>query len=495
MDGLPADLGGRPIRLEAGQLRSERSARVKRSEAGPVRAEAAAALIFDPEASAFVWANAAGLALFGVKSIARLSQDRLDRALPAASRLIAFAANEDEALAEMALDFWTPRGPVRIEAVVERLVLSRERVGVLIRAGGVAIDRRRAETILKSVPPAPPPELKAVESVETEPPLTGFPEIEARCRHSLEISQEDAETLREIARMIRQGEASPLPDVSSIDPYLADEPYEAHSEQALCAPLEMREERALPAPGGTKAATAPASPATSAQDIPSLDFASDAMRLIAEVAHELRTPLTAVRGYGELIAGRPQDTQVAERAGHIVRAADHALALITDILDARLLSTGKSELVFTDVDLSHELVETAAMLAPQARATDVAIEVAPKEAVPKVVADARRVRQVLLNVTGNAIKFTSARGSVRLSTHYTAEGAVEVLVSDTGRGMAASEAAAHLGTPAARNRGGIGLPLSRALAEANGARLLIESHPGAGTTVRLVFPPSCVVPP
>lgn len=491
MDGLPADLGGRPIRLEAGQVRSERSARVRRSEAGPVRAEAAAALIFDPEASAFVWANAAGLALFGVKTLTRLSQDRLDRALPAASRLIAFAANEEEALAEMALDFWTPRGPVHVAAVVERLVLSRDRIGVLIRSGGVAIDKQRAEAILKSVPPAPP-ELRAVETVDPAPPLTGFPEIEAQCRHSLEISQEDAETLREIARMIRQGEGAQVPDAPSTEPDPADEPMPAQAEQPLSVPVE----RAMPEDGqGTVPVTVASAAMPPAQEIARLDFESDAMRLIAEVAHELRTPLTAVRGYGELIAERPQDAQVGVRAGHIVRAADHALALITDILDARLLSTGKAGLVFTDVDLGHELVEVAAMLAPQARAAEVAIEVVPAGAVPKVVADVRRVRQVLLNVTGNAIKFTSARGAVRLTTRYTVEGAVEVLVSDTGRGMAAGEVEAHLDASPSRRTRGIGLPLSRALAEANGARLLIDSHPGAGTTVRLVFPSSCVVPP
>lgn len=465
-------------------MRSERRAHARGSERGQVKAEAAAALIFDPEQCAFVWANAAGLSLFGVKSLARLSQDRLDRALPAASRLIAFADGEAEAPAEMALDFWTPRGPVHLTAVAERLALSRERVGVLIRAGGVVFDRQRAEAILRSVPPAAPPE-PPPESLEI-----ASPDIEAQCRHSLEISQEDAETLREIARMIRQGELSELPPASS-----AREPEGASRPPVVADHAPVPLEQATTPKIAPSVAQTVVGAAPSADAIPALDFESDTMRLLAEVAHELRTPLTAVRGYGELIAARPDDAKVADRARHIVSAADHALGLIADILDARRIAAGTAGLVFTDVDLCEELAAIATMVAPQASAAGVSIEVACPEGLPKVVADARRVRQVLLNVAGNAIKFTASGGRVRLSGRYAGDGAVEVLISDTGRGMAAGDAEALLQAPASCRGRGIGLPLSRTLAEANGARLTIDSEVGVGTTVRLAFPPSCVVPP
>lgn len=471
-------------------MRSERSAHARRSERGLVRAEAAAALIFDPEQSAFVWANAAGLSLFGVKSIARLAQDRLDRALPAASRLVAFVDGETEAPAEMALDFWTPRGPVRLTAVVERLALSRERIGVLIRAGGVAIDKQRAEAILRSVAPVPPPEPLP------EAPAVALPEIEAQCRHSLEISQEDAETLREIARLIRQGELSRLPDPSSFAPESQEGSQLRIAPEPAPGPVaDVLPPMIGPLAVGPTVAPPLAAPKALAGTIPGLDFDGEAMRLLTEVAHELRTPLTAVRGYGELIAARPDDAKVGDRARHIVSAADHALALIADILDARRIATGTAELVFTDVDLGEELAAIATMVAPQASAAGVSIEVECPAGLPKVVADARRVRQVLLNVTGNAIKFTAGGGRVRLSGHYAADGTVEILVSDTGRGMASEEADALLHVSAPRRSRGIGLPLSRTLAEANGARLTIDSEVGVGTTVRLAFPSSCVVPP
>jgi signal transduction histidine kinase len=73
------------------------------------------------------------------------------------------------------------------------------------------------------------------------------------------------------------------------------------------------------------------------------------------VAHEIRTPLTAVRGYAELIAGKPDDARVADRARHIVDATDHALSLVADILDARLIASGQADMVFTDVSLGYEI--------------------------------------------------------------------------------------------------------------------------------------------
>jgi signal transduction histidine kinase len=216
------------------------------------------------------------------------------------------------------------------------------------------------------------------------------------------------------------------------------------------------------------------------------------------VSHELRTPLTAIRGYAELIAAKPGDLRVADRARHIIDAADHVLALIGDILDAREIAAGQADLVFTDVDLAHELAQAAAMVRPQAAKAGVALVSAPVSGLPKVVADARRVRQVIVNLAGNAIKFTAAGGSVRLDAAYAADGGVVVTVSDTGRGMAPAEMETLLGAGASEQRPasrGIGLPLSRALAEANGARLSIESRSGLGTVARLSFPASSVVPP
>jgi signal transduction histidine kinase len=455
-------------------VRTERSERAERRSRGPARAEAAAALIFDPRISAFVWANGAGLLLFGVKSLARLAQDRLDRALPAAARLIAFAEAEASGPADMTLDFWTPRGPVHLEAVVERLALSRDQTGVLIRSGGVVLDRHKAEAILNG----PAHELHVVES-ETAARFEAqelAPVVEAQCRQSLEISREDQETLREIARLIREGELTTLPE---------------RPVQAAAAPPPPEVPAAMPVP----AATAPIHQTSGDETPASIAFDSDPMRLLAEVAHELRTPLTAVRGYGELIAAKPADPRVGDRAHHIVDAADHALALIADILDARQIAMGQAGLVFTDVDLAAELAQTAAMLAPQAAKAGISLIVEAGLTLPKVVADARRVRQVLVNLASNAVKFTATGGTVRLGGAFMADGHVEVTVADTGRGAATSETGDGRVLAVHRRGNGIGLPLSRALAEANGARLSVESRPGAGTLARLVFPASCVVPP
>lgn len=468
------------------EVRSERSERKARREPDSARAEMAPALIFDPAQSAFVWANGAGLALFGVKSIARLTQDRLDRALPAAARLIAFAAEAEGGARAMPLDFWTPRGLVHVEAVVERLALSRDKTGVLIRSGDVEM---RRETVDRPREPAAEtdvagPDLSLVPTAP-RPPLQltlAAPALVAECRTSAELSREDEETLREIARLIREGELTELPDrrpvIGAAQSDAADEP--AGSEGAASAtPTQISNSPAPDAAG-------------------ELAFDGEPMRLLSEISHELRTPLTAIRGYAELISARPEDARVGDRARHIVEAADHVLALIGDILDARQIATGQANLVFTDVDLALEIEQAAAMIAPQALKAGVTLLAMPAPGLPKVVADARRVRQVLINIAANAVKFTAPGGTVRIGAAYAADGGVEVSVSDTGRGMAPAEMTAALGVPAAAPRRagrGIGLPLSRALAAANGARLSIDSRPGIGTLVSLSFPVSSVVPP
>jgi signal transduction histidine kinase len=439
-------------------------------------------LIFDPQQSAFVWANSAGLMLLGVKSLARLAQDRLDRALPAAARLIAFANDEQGGLKHMALELWTPRGPVHLEAIVEHLVLSRDKTGVLIRSGGVALDRRKAEAIIDGVelPSTYAPELLVIEATPAASPGLA-PVISPHCRQSVELSHEDRETLREIARLIREGELVELPS-------------HGHSSAADRVNMGMADVSEEKAPTGQAGVSKPGE----VNAPPALQFDNDPMRLLAEVSHELRTPLTAIRGYAELIAAKPGDLRVADRARHIIDAADHVLALIGDILDAREIARGQADLVFTDVDLAHELAQAAAMVRPQAAKAGVALVSAPVSGLPKVVADARRVRQVIVNLAGNAIKFTAAGGSVRLDAAYAADGGVVVTVSDTGRGMAPAEMETLLGAGASEQRPasrGIGLPLSRALAEANGARLSIESRSGLGTVARLSFPASSVVPP
>jgi signal transduction histidine kinase len=138
------------------------------------------------------------------------------------------------------------------------------------------------------------------------------------------------------------------------------------------------------------------------------------------------------------------------------------------------------------------------MISPQAATAKVEVAVEVEPGLPRVVADARRVRQVLVNLMTNAVKFTATGGHVCIEARYLPEEGAEVVISDSGRGMSDAEIATlSAGGPpgVARRRRGIGLPLSRALAEANGARLTIDSRPGAGTTVRIRFPLSCVVPP
>ncbi len=166
-------------------------------------------------------------------------------------------------------------------------------------------------------------------------------------------------------------------------------------------------------------------------------------------------------------------------------------------------------LTFVDLDVAELVKATIAATAPLATASGLTLEGAYGTRLPHVIADARCVRQILLNLIGNALKFTPRGGSVGITVTHADDGLLRVTVQDTGPGMpedaiaravaAGASAAEQLRNPdpIAHRRGGglgLGLPICHALAAANGARLEISSAGGAGTRADLVFPADRVVP-
>jgi signal transduction histidine kinase len=180
----------------------------------------------------------------------------------------------------------------------------------------------------------------------------------------------------------------------------------------------------------------------------------------------------------------------------INRSGTHVLDLINDLLDISKIEAGRMELSFEAVDLNRIVGETVALLQPQANGNRVLIRTSLSRAVPQVVADARSIRQIVLNLVSNAIKFTEANGQVIVSTVYEGNGEVALRVRDTGRGMSEEEVAIALKPfrqvnviSETRGKGtGLGLPLTKALVEANKAYLDIDSEPGEGTIVHIQFP-------
>ena len=252
---------------------------------------------------------------------------------------------------------------------------------------------------------------------------------------------------------------------------------------------------------GTQAADAePQAVAEAEEDKEESDAAAVARRLdfLAKVSHEVRTPLNSILGFTELMLeerlgaiGNPRYKGYVE---DIHQSGLYALSLLNDLLDISKIDAGKFDLDFTAVDLP-ELVEACVnSLQPLAKRERILLRTSLSPNLPAVIADRRRLKQILLNLLSNAIKFTNAGGQVIVSAKLIDGGDLRLRVHDGGVGMTEDEIAAamlpfpQLDTAPRKQTGtGLGLPVTKALVEANRARLLIASERGAGTSVDVIF--------
>ena len=232
-----------------------------------------------------------------------------------------------------------------------------------------------------------------------------------------------------------------------------------------------------------------------------LEAAEEANRLksvfLSTMSHELRTPMNAIIGYAHLLLDGLAGPLSAEQAGdvrQIAEGADRLLGLIDDLLDLSRIEAGRLELGMEAVDLAGIVGEVLDQLAPLAGRKGLALQEDPSADLPPVVADPMRLRQILLNLVGNAVKFTEA-GAVRVGTR-TVPGAVEVEVVDTGIGIAPEAlprifeefGQADAGTTRRYGGSGLGLTIARRLAEMQGGTIAVESTPGAGSVFTLTLP-------
>jgi PAS domain S-box-containing protein len=219
---------------------------------------------------------------------------------------------------------------------------------------------------------------------------------------------------------------------------------------------------------------------------------------IARVSHELRTPLNAIIGFSELIRDAviaPIDARYREYGADINGAGRHLLNIINDILDISKIEDGRLELREEIISIVENVEACRRIVAVMAEAAGVALVIDMPDALPLVQADQIRLRQILLNVMSNAVKFTPAGGRVEVSAAVETEG-IAIAVRDTGIGMTPDEVAIAFepfrqidGALSRRYNGtGLGLPLAKALAELHGGALSIQSIPGAGTEVSIRLP-------
>jgi len=226
---------------------------------------------------------------------------------------------------------------------------------------------------------------------------------------------------------------------------------------------------------------------------------------LAKVSHEIRTPLNAMTGFAEVMMverfGPIGNERYREYLKDIHGAGAQLVALLNDLLDLSKVETGKLDLSFGNVGVNDLTQQCVGIMQPQANRARIIIRTSLTPALPQVVADERSLRQIVLNLLANSIKFTGPGGQVIVSTAVSDASEVVLRVRDTGVGMsekdieAALEPFRQVATSGSWGSGGTGLalPLTKALAEANRANFHIKSAPNAGTLVEIAFPPSRVV--
>jgi signal transduction histidine kinase len=227
------------------------------------------------------------------------------------------------------------------------------------------------------------------------------------------------------------------------------------------------------------------------------DQARDASRLktefLSRISHELRTPLNAILGFGQLLQLDDLTDEQRESVDQMVRGGRHLLGLINEVLDISRIETGSLALSLETVDLHEVVTETADLIRPLAAEREIGIHPPSREECPWTVhADRQRLKQVLLNLGSNAVKYNRHGGDIYLACRATSERRVAIVVRDTGPGIPTDKMERlfmpfdRLGAEQSEVQGtGLGLALSKGLMEAMGGTLGAHSVEGEGTTFTL----------
>src|SRR5262245_16107587 len=226
---------------------------------------------------------------------------------------------------------------------------------------------------------------------------------------------------------------------------------------------------------------------------------------LAKISHEIRTPLNAIIGFSEVMMDERFGPIGSERYRQYLKdihaSGGHLISLVNDLLDLSKVEAGKLELTFVSVNLNDLVQQCVAIMQQQANRERVIIRTSLHHNLPQIVADARAMRQIMLKLLSNSIKFTGAGGQVIISTAQTDDHEVVLRVRDTGSGMSEKELQialkpfGQIPTVTRWDSGGtgLGLPITKALAEANHAYFRITSRVDDGTLAEVIFPATRVL--
>jgi PAS domain S-box-containing protein len=221
---------------------------------------------------------------------------------------------------------------------------------------------------------------------------------------------------------------------------------------------------------------------------------------LAKISHEIRTPLNAIIGFSEVMMderfGSVGNERYKDYLKDIHTSGSHIMSLINDLLDLSKVEAGKMDLSFQATELNALIQESVGLMQPQANREQIIIRTSLASNLPDVVGDARSLRQIILNLLSNGVKYTPAGGQVIISTSYEENGEVILRIRDTGIGMSEEEVKTALEpfrqVSSTASKGGpgtgLGLPLTKALVEANRAQFSLVSAKDHGTLVEITFP-------
>ena len=408
--------------------------------------EQKAFLVVDTASARIEDANAAGRLLLGI-SLSSSLPAALDSAMPAMQRLRQIAAGQKPRDRET-LTFWSNGRLASLTCSVKPVNANGSKHLMQL----TEVDQRVAETADSAGP------LLVNRNDEAELAEEALPPVKARS---------DAETLREIARRIREGQRAHLQAPAGATSQLQSQP--VRSELLSVTVSE-------------------------AANTGSLHFISDAAEL-AKLAHELKTPLSAIVAASEIMRdqrlGPMGNGLYLGYAGDIHESALHALAVITNMLEAAGSTASQK---FQYFDLNELTAAIVSAMQPLAHARELTLAHESDEGRLEINADPTAIRQILFNLLTNATKFTNPGGAVHAGTGYLPNGSIYLVVRDTGEGMDEDMLARAFYENAdgnVRRPGGgygLGLPMVRRLAEANRGEIEIDSAPGKGTVVLISFP-------
>jgi signal transduction histidine kinase len=216
------------------------------------------------------------------------------------------------------------------------------------------------------------------------------------------------------------------------------------------------------------------------------------------MSHELRTPLTSVIGYSEMMLeglGGPLTNEQREYLGIIMEKGENLLQLITSILDISKIEAGRVRLVLCEVDPGQLMRDALATLLPHARKKGLKVSCEPG-ALPRLHADRDKLRQCLVNLCSNAVKFTPAGGAVTVRGEVLGGDRIAIHVTDSGIGIPEEhlprvfDVFYQVDGSSTREYGGAGLGLAivKSFVEAHGGEVQVRSAPGAGSTFSVILP-------